>query len=79
VRLLQLVGFVLSSQGALLAGGSATAAVCSAEDGDNIVKVALEKFGAIHVLIANAGILRDKSFTAMSEKEWDQVIAVHLR
>lgn len=61
------------------AGGSATAAVCSAEDGDNIVKVALEKFGAIHVLIANAGILRDKSFTAMSEKEWDQVIAVHLR
>lgn len=53
--------------------------VCSAEDGENIVKVALEKFGAIHVLIANAGILRDKSFTAMSEKEWDQVIAVHLR
>lgn len=43
------------------------------------MKVALEKFGAIHVLIANAGILRDKSFTAMTEKEWDQVIAVHLR
>ena len=43
------------------------------------MKVALERFGAIHVLIANAGILRDKSFTAMSEKEWDQVIAVHLR
>jgi multifunctional beta-oxidation protein len=62
-----------------IAGGSAVPAVCSAEDGDEIVKVALDRFGAVHVLIANAGILRDKSFTAMSEKEWDQVIAVHLR
>ena len=53
--------------------------MCSAEDGEKIVKVALERFGAVHVLIANAGILRDKSFTAMSESEWDQVIAVHLR
>lgn len=53
--------------------------MCSAEDGDEIVKIALDRFGAVHVLIANAGILRDKSFTAMSEKEWDQVIAVHLR
>jgi multifunctional beta-oxidation protein len=43
------------------------------------VKVALERFGAVHVLIANAGILRDKSFASMSEKEWDQVVAVHLR
>lgn len=54
-------------------------AVCSAEDGDGIVKVALDRFGAVHVLIANAGILRDKSFASMSEKEWDQVVAVHLR
>lgn len=62
-----------------IAGGSAVAAVCSAEDGDEIVKVALDRFGAVHVLIANAGILRDKSFTSMSEKEWDQVLAIHLR
>ncbi|KAI9511841.1 peroxisomal hydratase-dehydrogenase-epimerase [Russula earlei] len=61
------------------AGGSAISVVCSAEDGDQIVKAALDRFGAVHVLIANAGILRDKSFTAMSEKEWDQVIAVHLK
>ena len=62
-----------------IAGGKATAAVCSAEDGDAIVKAALDAFGSIHVLVANAGILRDKSFTAMSEQEWDAVIAVHLR
>lgn len=60
-------------------GGKAVAAICSAEDGDKIVQVALEKFGSVHVLVANAGILRDKSFQAMTEQEWDIVLAVHLR
>lgn len=63
----------------VIAGGKATVAICSAEDGDAIVKAALDAFGAVHVLVANAGILRDKSFTAMTEQEWDAVIAVHLR
>ena len=62
-----------------VAGGKAVAAIASAEDGEAIVKVALEKFGGVHILVANAGILRDKSFIAMTEKEWDDVIAVHLR
>lgn len=61
------------------AGGKAVAAVGSVENGDAIVKQALDTFGGVHILIANAGILRDKSFTAMSEKEWDDVVAVHLR
>jgi multifunctional beta-oxidation protein len=61
------------------AGGKAVAAVGSAEDGEALVKVALTKFGGVHILIANAGILRDKSFTAMTEHEWDAVMAVHLR
>ncbi|KAG8802269.1 hypothetical protein FRC17_006438, partial [Serendipita sp. 399] len=61
------------------AGGKATAVICSAEDGDALVKGALDAFGGVHVLVANAGILRDKSFTAMTEKEWDDVIQVHLR
>jgi multifunctional beta-oxidation protein len=62
-----------------LAGGNAAAAICSAEDGDKIVQVALEKFGAVHVLVANAGVIRDKSFQAMTEQEWDLVLAIHLR
>lgn len=53
--------------------------MCSVEDAETIVKTALDKFGAVHVLIANAGVLRDKSFTAMTEQEWDIVLAVHLR
>jgi len=64
---------------AFSAGGKAAAAVCSAEDGDSIVKTALDSFGGVHVLVANAGVLRDRSFTAMSEQEWDTVMAVHLR
>lgn len=62
-----------------LAGGKATAAVCSAEDGEALVRTAMDAFGGLHILVANAGILRDKSFTAMTEQEWDAVIAVHLR
>jgi multifunctional beta-oxidation protein len=49
------------------------------EDGDIIVNAALEVFGGVHVLIANAGILRDNSFADMTEQEWDLVMAVHLR
>ncbi|KAI6003424.1 hypothetical protein EDC04DRAFT_3095772 [Pisolithus marmoratus] len=50
-----------------------------AEEGEKIVKAALDAFGGVHVLVANAGVLRDRSFTAMTEQEWDTVIAVHLR
>lgn len=60
-------------------GGQAIAAPFSAEDGDAIVKAAVEAFGTVHVLIANAGILRDKSFQAMTAAEWDAVVAVHLK
>ncbi|THH12714.1 hypothetical protein EW146_g7432 [Bondarzewia mesenterica] len=61
------------------AGGKAVGAICSAEAGEVLVKAALDAFGGVHILVANAGILRDKSFTAMSDAEWDAVIAVHLR
>ncbi|CAD6586281.1 MAG: hypothetical protein TREMPRED_004380 [Tremellales sp. Tagirdzhanova-0007] len=57
------------------AGGDAVAVVCSAEEGETIVKRAIDAFGTVHVLIANAGILRDKAFVNMDEKMWDQVIA----
>ena len=43
------------------------------------MKAGVDAFGTVHVLVANAGILRDKAFVNMDAKMWDDVIAVHLR
>lgn len=43
------------------------------------MKAAVAAFGTVHILVANAGILRDKAFVNMDEKMWDQVMSVHLR
>ncbi|KAI9796112.1 MAG: bifunctional hydroxyacyl-CoA dehydrogenase/enoyl-CoA hydratase fox2 [Candelina submexicana] len=61
------------------AGGKAVGNKASAEDGDAVVKAAIDSFGRIDIVINNAGILRDKAFANMDEQLWDQVIAVHLR
>jgi multifunctional beta-oxidation protein len=61
------------------AGGKAIGVKASAEDGDAVVKAAIDAYGRIDIIINNAGILRDKAFTNMDDKQWDQVIAVHLR
>jgi len=53
--------------------------VATPEGGENIVKTAVSSFGTVDILINNAGILRDKSFTKMSPEEWDLVISVHLK
>jgi NAD(P)-dependent dehydrogenase (short-subunit alcohol dehydrogenase family) len=44
-----------------------------------MVQLAVERFGGLHVLVNNAGILRDRAFANMSESEWDAVIRVHLK
>ena len=51
----------------------------SVENGAAVVKQAVDAFGTVHVVINNAGILRDKSFAAMTEKEWDDVYSIHLK
>jgi len=61
------------------AGGKAAPAIGSVEDGPKIVKAAVDAFGGLHVIINNAGILRDKSFASMTDDEWHAVINVHLR
>jgi NAD(P)-dependent dehydrogenase (short-subunit alcohol dehydrogenase family) len=48
------------------------------EGGENIVRQAVETFGKVDIVINNAGILRDKSFTKMTPDLWNPVIDVHL-
>jgi len=43
------------------------------------IEFAVKTFGDLHVLVNNAGFLRDRSLANMSESEWDQVIRVHLK
>lgn len=60
-------------------GAKAVAQVASVEDGAAVVKAAMDNFGSLHVIINNAGILRDKSFVSVTDAEWDIVLKVHLR
>lgn len=49
------------------------------EDGAaNIIKTALDEFGAVHGVVSNAGILRDGTFHKMTSENWDAVLKVHL-
>ena len=64
------------------AGGNAVAnydSVASQDGGQAIVNTALEAFGDLHAVVNNAGILRDKSFSKMTEEEFNSVLDVHLK
>jgi NAD(P)-dependent dehydrogenase (short-subunit alcohol dehydrogenase family) len=51
-------------------GGVALPSYSSVEDGEAIVRVAMEAWGRVDVLVNNAGILRDASFQKMKEEDW---------
>jgi multifunctional beta-oxidation protein len=63
-------------------GGTAVACYENAAEvsgGQNIVKSALDNFGRLDIVVTAAGILRDRMIFNMTEQEWDDVIAVHLK
>jgi len=59
-------------------GGIAVANYDSVENGDRIIKTAIDNFGRVDVLLNNAGILRDVSFQKMKDEDWDLIIKVHM-
>jgi NAD(P)-dependent dehydrogenase (short-subunit alcohol dehydrogenase family) len=53
--------------------------VASTEGARRLISSAVDTFGDLHVLVNNAGILRDRMLVNMSEEDWDSVIHVHLK
>jgi NAD(P)-dependent dehydrogenase (short-subunit alcohol dehydrogenase family) len=63
------------------AGGTALANgadVCDPAAAESAIAQAMEAWGRVDVLVANAGILRDKSFAKMSAEDFDLIVRVHL-
>ncbi|WP_319447723.1 MULTISPECIES: SDR family oxidoreductase [unclassified Mycobacterium] len=63
-------------------GGEAVANhddVASWSGAERLISTAVEHFGDLHVLVNNAGILRDRTLVNMTEDEFDAVVHVHLK
>src|SRR6202161_1598771 len=53
--------------------------VTSGDDVDALIGAAVDRFGTLDIMINNAGITRDATMRKMTEEQFDQVIAVHLK
>jgi NAD(P)-dependent dehydrogenase (short-subunit alcohol dehydrogenase family) len=63
------------------AGGEALAHagdITSWKGAAELVDAAVDVFGELHVLVNNAGFLRDRALVNMTEEEWDDVLRVHV-
>ena len=66
----------------MASGGNAVASgdsVTTWDGGQRIIETALDSFGRIDIVVTVAGILRDRMLYNMTEEEWDDVIAVHMK
>jgi NAD(P)-dependent dehydrogenase (short-subunit alcohol dehydrogenase family) len=72
----QVVAEITGAGGVAIANGENVADFTGAE---RLVGQAIDAFGDLHIVINNAGILRDRMLVNMTEAEWDAVIDVHLK
>jgi NAD(P)-dependent dehydrogenase (short-subunit alcohol dehydrogenase family) len=64
------------------AGGSASTNGASVTDFSamgELVADTVERYGGLHAVVNNAGFLRDRMLTSMTEEDFDAVIDVHLK
>jgi NAD(P)-dependent dehydrogenase (short-subunit alcohol dehydrogenase family) len=63
-------------------GGTAVACpadVTSWEGAQSLIDTAVQTYGDLHVLVNNAGIVRDGMIVNLTEDAWDSVVGVHLK
>jgi 3-oxoacyl-[acyl-carrier protein] reductase len=53
--------------------------VTRADDVDTLIRTAVEHFGGLDIMVNNAGITRDATMRKMTEEQFDEVVAVHLK
>jgi NAD(P)-dependent dehydrogenase (short-subunit alcohol dehydrogenase family) len=46
---------------------------------EGLVRATVERYGDLHAVVNNAGFLRDRILTSMTEDDFDSVVAVHLK
>lgn len=64
------------------AGGEAIAVAGDVGEwamGDTLVDAAVDTWGSLDIVVNNAGVLRDTLIFNLTEREWDDVIRVHLK
>ena len=72
----QVVDEIVAMGGEAIANGEN---VADYEGAGRMIQSAVDTFGDLHVVVNNAGILRDRMLSNMTEAEWDAVINVHLK
>lgn len=71
-----------AEQAAGALGDAAAAVACDVTRGgdvETLVATAVDRFGALDIMVNNAGITRDATLRTMTEEQFDDVIAVHLK
>jgi len=53
--------------------------VTRAADARRLVERASQEFGALHVLVNSAGVMRRATVTELEESDWDRVLAVNVK
>jgi NAD(P)-dependent dehydrogenase (short-subunit alcohol dehydrogenase family) len=70
----QVVDEIVATGGSAVADGNS---VTTWDSAAQIIQTAVSAFGRVDGVVCNAGFLRDRMLTNMSEAEWDDVIKVH--